>query len=108
MAASTALVVDDDPDMRRLVRLTLELAGGFDVEDAADPFHALELWHLRRHDVVVTDHRMPGVTGLELAGVLLDEQPEQLVIICTAFMDTHTVNRAHELGVRAVIPRDQI
>ena len=106
--AGRALVVDDDPDMRRLVGVVLEIEGGLTWDEAGDAFHALDLWHAHHHDVVVLDQRMPGVTGIELAAVLLEEDPEQIVVLFSAYLDNQTVDRAHELGVCAVLSKDEI
>lgn len=106
--AVRALVVDDDPDMRRLVRVVLEVEAGVTCDEAADAFHALESWHTHHHRVVVTDQRMPGVTGLELATAMLDEEPEQIVILFSAFVDAHTRDQAHQLGVCAVLAKDEV
>ena len=107
-AAGRALVVDDDPDMRRLVRIFLEVEGDMSCDDAEDAFHALELWHAEHHDVVVLDQRMPGVTGIELAEVLLAEDPDQFVVLFSAHVELETVERARALGVRAVLFKDEL
>ena len=103
-----ALVIDDDPDMRYLVRSVLEIEGGFACDEASDAFHALELWHTHRHEVVVTDQRMPGVTGVELAEVLIEEEPDQVVILFTAYIDGPTIDEAHDIGVCAVLSKDEV
>jgi CheY-like chemotaxis protein len=59
------LVVDDDADARELIALVLSQAG-YDVENAADGFGALaKLGHFQP-DAVLTDLRMPGMSGIEL------------------------------------------
>ena len=59
------LVVDDEEDAREMLTLILAQAG-FDVDDAADGFAALSKVSHYRPDVVVTDLRMPGMTGVDL------------------------------------------
>ena len=59
------LVVDDEEDAREMLSLILSQAG-FDVDDAADGFAALAKMSRYRPDVVVTDLRMPGMTGVDL------------------------------------------
>jgi CheY-like chemotaxis protein len=108
MVEARALVVDDDPDIRRLVGVVLELEGGWTCDGAGDAFHALEVWQTHHHEVVVVDQRMPRVTGLELAAQLLEEDPNQIVILFSAFVDNQTVDRAHQLGVSAVLSKDEI
>jgi CheY-like chemotaxis protein len=106
--AGRALIVDDDPDMRRLVRLVLEVEARMTCDEAADAFHALEAWHEHHHDVVVLDQRMPAVTGVELAEVLLQEEPEQLVILFSAYLDNQTVDHAHDIGICAVLSKEEV
>jgi DNA-binding response OmpR family regulator len=57
-----ALVVDDDEDIRELVRQLLERAG-FDVRDAPDGRAALRVFHEVRPDVVLLDVSMPELDG---------------------------------------------
>ncbi len=57
------LVVDDDPQVLRLMRVNLELEG-YDVVSAPDGEEALEVVTSERPDVVVCDVMMPGVDGL--------------------------------------------
>ena len=59
------LVVDDEEDAREMLAAILTQAG-FDVDDAADGFAALSKVSRYRPDVVVTDLRMPGMTGVDL------------------------------------------
>jgi DNA-binding response OmpR family regulator len=59
------LVVDDDEDIRRLNTEALA-ASGYQVDAAADGADAWEVFQLNRYDLLVTDHNMPKVTGVEL------------------------------------------
>ncbi len=59
------LVVDDDPQIRRVLRVTLE-ALGFDVQQAADGRSALAFVAGSSPDLIVMDVSMPGIGGLEL------------------------------------------
>jgi two-component system KDP operon response regulator KdpE len=60
------LVVEDDPDVRRLLRQELS-AEGFDVLTAVDGIHALRLFSIGHPDVVILDFGLPGLSGPELA-----------------------------------------
>ena len=59
------LVVDDDEDIRALLRLVLERAG-YDVDDQADGRAALRSFHNGNHDLVLLDVTMPDLDGWEL------------------------------------------
>ncbi len=62
----TILVADDEPHIVRVVSFKLKLAG-YDVVSAGNGQEAWELVRDRKIDLVLTDHQMPFLTGLELA-----------------------------------------
>lgn len=64
MTAQRILVVDDEADVRNLVRRRLEFAG-FDVDTAADGARALERVRQAIPDLAIVDLRMPGMDGFE-------------------------------------------
>jgi DNA-binding NtrC family response regulator len=91
------LVVDDKEMMRESVAATLERAG-FAVESVEGGAAALERIAQRRPEAVVTDMRMPGMTGVELVERvrLIDE--DLPIILMTAFGTIDTAVRAMRLG----------
>jgi YesN/AraC family two-component response regulator len=97
----TTLIVDDESDVRALVRLTVEMANnGLEVTgEAADGAEALERWRAERPVVVILDHRMPGMSGLEVAELMLAENPDQKIILFSAFLDAETAAEAQRVGV---------
>jgi type IV pilus assembly protein PilB len=77
-----ALVVDDDPDLRRIVRITLERSDlGLGVITAQDGLEALALVDIERPDVVVLDLAMPGIDGYEVCRRLRADPRTKLVPI---------------------------
>ncbi len=66
MSGQVALVVDDDPVIQRVVGFWL-LDAGFSIMSAGSAEEALKMLGDRRPDVVVTDFRLPGISGSELA-----------------------------------------
>ncbi len=58
------LVVDDEEQVRRVLRLVLERAG-YEVDTAADGNEAVAIFYPSRHDVVITDIVMPEKEGIE-------------------------------------------
>ncbi len=65
MSGARILVVDDDPQIRRVLKVTL--AGqGFEVEDARNGEEALERLRSHRVDLVLLDINMPGMSGLDI------------------------------------------
>lgn len=104
-----ALIVDDDDDMRFLVRVLIEAANeGLAVAgEARNADEAVAQWRTQRPDVIVLDERMPGKSGLDVAAEILAEEPEQSIILFSAYLDDDMVARAEELGVRACLSKDQ-
>lgn len=103
-----ALIVDDDDDMRFLVRVLIEAANeGLAVAaEARNADEAVDRWRQHRPDVVVLDNRMPGRSGLEVAAEILAERPDQSIILFSAFLDDDTLARADALGVKACLSKD--
>ena len=75
------LVVDDEPDIRTLVRIALERAGGLEVEAVGSGAAAIEAIEAAAPEVVLLDVMMPGLDGLatlERIRDLLASMPEDL------------------------------
>ncbi len=75
--APTILIVDDDPDVVRLLTLTLEHEG-FHLLSAPDGQTALEMARALRPDLVLLDWEMPGQNGLEVCRALRAERDRHL------------------------------
>jgi two-component system chemotaxis response regulator CheY len=84
------LVIDDEPDVRKVVRLTLEKAGYYVVE-AEDGRQAIQVLNEGEHpmvlDVIMTDIRMPRINGLEAMDYFQREYPSVPLIVLTGFPD---------------------
>jgi len=78
------LIVDDEEQMRDLLSKVLD-RNGYQVSVAGDGEQALALLEKEPVDLVVTDVRMPGVSGLEALKAIKELNPEIVVIIMTAF-----------------------
>ncbi len=98
------LIVEDDSEMRDLLRKVLEKEG-FRVSLAGNGHEAIALLSRNHFDLVVTDMLMPADGGLELLGTIRGTQPSLPVIIITAFGDWRSYSRALELGATAFISK---
>jgi two-component system, NarL family, response regulator LiaR len=78
-----AVIADDDPFARKVVKDVLEHAGVIVVAEARDGHQAVELTLRHRPDVVVMDVVMPGFDGVMATRRIRRELPEQLVIVLT-------------------------
>src|SRR5438309_8813526 len=97
----TALIVDDDPDIRFVVRLQIQHGGaGLEVVgEAATGQEAIQQWRDTTPDVIVLDNQMPDMTGMEVAEVILGERPGQAIIIFTAIAEAVEARAATARGI---------
>lgn len=78
------LLVDDDESLRRITEMQLEEMG-FSVATAANGERALEELASRPYALVLTDLKMPGISGMDLLRHVRAEYPETAVILLTAY-----------------------
>jgi len=64
MSSARILIVDDDPQIRRVLRTSL-VAQDYEVADARNGEEALEKLREEKLDLVILDMNMPGMSGLE-------------------------------------------
>lgn len=98
------LIVDDERSLLLTLLANLELEG-FDVEGAQDASSALRLIREQHFDLVLTDIRMPGMSGVELFRSVRSLRPDMPVILMTAFAAEHLIDEAIQAGVFAVLPK---
>jgi two-component system response regulator GlrR len=92
------LLVDDDPDLLKLIRLRL-ISAGYRVRTAESGEHALAAIAIARPAVVISDLRMPGIDGLQLFEAIRREHPSLPVIILTAHGTIPDAVNATQRGV---------
>ena len=90
------LVVDDDPSLRRVMKMQLEEAG-YQVSLAHDGNEAWSMLREIEPQLVITDLRMP-TTGLELLGRITKQGLQATVIVITAFGTIESAVEAMKLG----------
>jgi two-component system, NtrC family, response regulator PilR len=96
-APSRVLVVDDERSMRELLSIVLR-RDGYEVLIAADGKAAVEILKRQRIDVLITDIRMPEMTGVDVLREAKRIDPSIISIIMTAFASTDTAVDALRLG----------
>ena len=82
------LLVDDEKDVRLSIKMILETLQGYEVTTAASVAEALPSYAAGRFDLVITDSRMPGAPGAELARQIKAMCPTQPVLMLTAYTQT--------------------
>jgi two-component system, NtrC family, response regulator HupR/HoxA len=93
---STVLIVDDEP--RVLDALEAILAAEFHVLSAADGEQALEILRTAAVSAIITDYRMPGMTGVELLRRSQEHAPDAIRIVLTAYTDVDSLMDAINTG----------
>ncbi len=97
MNASRVLVVDDEASLRRVIQVQLQEMG-YAAETAVGGAEALEKLRSNNFQLLITDLRMPGLSGLDLLRAVRQEFPEVVVIIMTAFGSVETAVEAMHAG----------
>ena len=64
METSRILIADDNPEIREIIHILLE-GEGFDIEEACDGQHALNLTEKKDFDLIILDIMMPGLNGYQ-------------------------------------------
>ena len=75
MNTGRILVVDDDESLRRVLQVQLE-QDGYSVVSAASAQQAFSLLQLRAYDLVITDLKMPGLSGMDVLKQVKSQYPE--------------------------------
>jgi len=98
------LIVDDEDYMREVVRQALECAD-FEVDEAADGKAALAMLRQYPYNVIVTDIRLPGITGDKILEEALSLFPETIVILMTGFGNIQSAVEAMRKGAYDYLPK---
>src|SRR5262245_2861540 len=92
------LVVDDEPHVREMMRLTLE-ATGYQIDEADSGEAALSAFgDGRGYGGVLLDQRMPGIDGLETMKRMLATAPDTRVVMVTAYASIELAVDAMRIG----------
>jgi DNA-binding response OmpR family regulator len=92
------LIIDDEPHIRHMMRLTLE-AAGYQVDEAADGQAGLDRFgDGSGYDAVVLDQKMPGLDGLETLRQIKERAPGACALMVTAFASIELAVDAMRLG----------
>jgi CheY-like chemotaxis protein/predicted regulator of Ras-like GTPase activity (Roadblock/LC7/MglB family) len=93
------LILDDEAKVAFFLRETLEAVDrDFEVVSVSSTEEALKEIERKKFDLLVTDQRMPGMTGLELVGKVQERYPEMQFILITAYGSEDVFDKAQRLG----------
>jgi CheY-like chemotaxis protein len=92
------LIIDDEPHIRQMMRLTLE-AAGYQVDEAVDGQVGLDRFgDGHDYDAVLLDQRMPGLDGLDTLQQIKKRAPGACVVMVTAYASIELAVDAMRLG----------
>lgn len=91
------LVVDDERGLREFLTIMLQKEG-HDVNSVGSGKEALEYIAQKTYDIVLTDIRMPHITGIDVLKTIKEYSPETVVIMITAYASTETAVEAMKQG----------
>jgi CheY-like chemotaxis protein len=110
----TVVVVDDNADIRTLLRLTFELDDRFEViGEGANGLEAVELAEQLRPHLMILDRQMPELGGLEALPMIAEKSPGTAIILYTAAADSTTHKAAVAGGAvdvldKTILPTDLV
>ena len=97
MKPTPILIVDDDASQRRLIEFWMQ-EEGYSTLTASDGAAGLKLFEQQEPALVITDIRMPGLSGLDLLSRIKAANPDTAVILITAFSTVNDAVEAMKLG----------
>jgi len=104
-----ALIVDDQEDMRLLLRVFLGAQADITITgEAADGIEAVDAYIDLNPTVIVLDEMMPRMRGLDVVRTLRDRGDEPRVVLCSAHLDTRMKEEASELGVDRCVSKNDM
>ena len=98
------LVVDDESDVRELLRKFLTRRG-YEVDTASDGLAAIEAIRANHPDIVLLDIRLPKVDGLSVLRRLRDDADDVAIITMSGIADEDTARQSLELGAADFITK---
>jgi len=104
MLKTKLLIVDDERTQREMLRSILEMRD-FQVFAAADGHEALNILDKHRVDIIISDLKMPEMSGLELFSKIKEKYPETVFIIMTAHGSIESAVESVKQGVYTYITK---
>ena len=92
------LVVDDEPNMLRLLKTILMDKTGYEVTTTNNPLEVSKLLQEGHYGLVVTDLKMPLVDGIDLIGIVKNIETAMPIIVITAYGTIETAEEAIQKG----------
>lgn len=98
------LIIEDDEEMRSLLD-DFFVEEGFETDSISNGYEALGILIKKPFDLIMTDIRMPGLTGLDILPRIKKLQPGVPIIVITAFGSEEVHQRAYERGATVYLEK---
>ncbi|MDP3266992.1 MAG: response regulator [Sulfuricurvum sp.] len=98
------LFVEDEVMIRKPMQNMMQRLCN-EIVSVCDGVEALEIYNKRPFSVVITDLQMPNMNGAELCKNIRKINPEQLIVIITAYRDGQEIKQAQQYGVDYIIEK---
>jgi two-component system, response regulator YesN len=97
----TILIVDDEPRTRQGLAKTLDkwAKGNFQIRTASNGEEAMEIIKVNKVHILITDIRMPEITGLQLLKLVKEQNIHPIIIVISAYSEFEYAQEALRLGV---------
>ncbi|MEJ5328579.1 MAG: response regulator [Desulfobaccales bacterium] len=92
------LVVDDEPNMLRLLKTILTDRTGYEVDTTNNPLEVSRMLQEKAYDLVISDLKMPLVDGIELIDIIRKLDAQLPIVIITAYGTLETAEEAVQKG----------
>jgi DNA-binding NtrC family response regulator len=96
--AEKILIVDDEPDMLKLLSMILKEKTPYEITTTNNPLEALDLAKKGGFDLVISDLKMPGLDGIELIEAVKQIDIDIPIIIMTAYGTVESATEAIQKG----------
>jgi CheY-like chemotaxis protein len=103
LVGKNIIVADDEFDIREIIATELHFFGA-NVFEASNIFEVLELFKIRPIDIIISDIRMPGGTGIELLDKIKKIKTDLPIILITGFADITTEDALH-MGAESLLSK---
>ncbi|WP_299577899.1 sigma-54 dependent transcriptional regulator [uncultured Sunxiuqinia sp.] len=101
---ASILIIDDDVTYGLMLKTLLE-KNNYEVTTVASPVEVKQLIRNNRFDVVLTDLRMPDISGMELIHLVKKQAPQTQIVMMTGYADIATAIESIKKGAFSYIPK---
>ena len=98
------LVIDDEKHLLEVIKLGLE-DEGYSVDGFYDPIKAVEKFDEKDYDAIISDIRMPGMSGIEVLKYCKERNPRVVVILITAYSSVESAIESMKAGASDYITK---